>query len=107
MMHLWKISCRSDIYNIETGEIFAEAGDEIDEKLLDALRQNEISKFSVLITSNKLGAYIRNTIVAEKDAKRIDALASIYKIMRPGEPPTEESSEKFSMIFSLRELSLL
>ena len=83
-----------DIYNNDTGEIFAEAGDEIDEKLLDTLRQNEISKFLVLITSNKLGAYIRNTIIAEKDVKRADALAAIYKIMRPGEPPTEESSEK-------------
>ena len=82
---------------------FAEAGDEIDEKLLDTLRQNEIAKFLVLITSNKSGAYIRNTIVAEKDVKRADALAAIYKIMRPGEPPTEESSEKlfYDLFFAI------
>ena len=84
----------ADIFNNETGEIFGEAGDEIDEKLLDSLRENKISNFLVLVTSNKSGAYIRNTIIAEKDVKRADALASIYKIMRPGEPPTEESSEK-------------
>ncbi len=83
-----------DIFNNETGEIFGEAGDEIDEKLLDSLRENKISNFLVLVASNKTGAYIRNTIVAEKNVKRSDALASIYKIMRPGEPPTEESSEK-------------
>ena len=97
----------SDIYNKETGEIFAEAGNEIDEKLLDILRQNEVSNFLVLITSNKSGAYIRNTIFAEKDIKRSEALAAIYKIMRPGEPPTEESSEKLFYDLFLLELSLL
>ena len=72
---------------------------------MDSLRENKISNFLVLVTSNKSGAYIRNTIIAEKDVKRSDALASIYKIMRPGEPPTEESSEKLFMIFSLQELT--
>ena len=92
----------NDIFNKDTGEIFGEAGDEIDEKLIDLLRENKLSNFSVLITSNKSGAYIRNTIIAEKDVKRADALASIYKIMRPGEPPTEESSEKlfYDLFFS-------
>ena len=88
-----------DIYNDDTGEIFAEAGDEIDEKLLDTLGKTDTKVLS-LNYSNKLGAYIRNTIIAEKDVKRADALAAIYKIMRPGEPPTEESSEKLYMIFS-------
>ena len=44
-----------DIYNTETGEIFGESGDEIDEKLIESLRNNKVSKFSVLITSNKSG----------------------------------------------------
>ena len=92
----------NDLFNNETGEIYGEAGDEIDEKLIDLLRENKLSNFSVLITSNKSGAYIRNTIIAEKEVKRADALASIYKIMRPGEPPTEESSEKlfYDLFFS-------
>ena len=98
----------SDIFNKETGEIFGEAGNEVDEKLLESLRENKISNFSVLITSGKSGAYIRNTIVAEKDVKRTDALASIYKIMRPGEPPTEESSEKlfYDLFFARIESSV-
>ena len=81
-----------DIYNTET-EIFAEAGDEVDEKIIESLRNNKVSEFSAIITSAKSGPFIRNTIVLEK-IKRSEALASIYKIMRPGEPPTEESSEK-------------
>ena len=91
-----------DIYNQETGEIFGEAGDEIDSKLLDVLRENKIYSFSVIVTNNQFGSYIRNTVVLEKDVKRSEALASIYKIMRPGEPPTEESSEKlfFDLFFS-------
>ncbi len=92
----------NDIFNNETGEIYGEAGDEIEEKLIDLLRENKLTNFSVLITSNKSGTYIRNTMIAEKEVKRADALASIYKIMRPGEPPTEESSEKlfYDLFFS-------
>ena len=92
----------NDIYNQETGEIYGEAGDEIDEKILETLRNNNIKTFNVICTNISSGPYIRNTIVIEKDVKRAEALASIYKIMRPGEPPTEESSEKlfFDLFFA-------
>ena len=96
-----------DIFNEETGEIYGESGDEIDEKLVDNLRSNDINNFSVIITNIKSGPYIRNTIVAEKEVKRSEALAAIYKIMRPGEPPTEDSSEKlfFDLFFARLEAS--
>ena len=50
----------------------------------------------------KVGPYVRNTLQVENDVSRADSLAAIYKIMRPGEPPTEESSEKlfFDLFFS-------
>ena len=49
-----------------------------------------------------MGPYVRNTLQVENNATRADSLAAIYKIMRPGEPPTEESSEKlfFDLFFS-------
>ena len=97
----------TDIYNEESGEIYAEAGDEIDEKVIEILWNNKVVNFSVLVTSNKSGPYIRYTIILEKDVKRAEALAAIYKIMRPGEPPTEESSEKlfFDLFFARIEAS--
>ena len=58
-----------DIYNTETGEIFGEAGDEVDEKIVENLRNNNFSDFSVIITSAKYGPFIRNTIVLEKMQK--------------------------------------
>ena len=44
--------------------------------------------------NDKVGPYVRNTLLTESSSTRAEALAAIYKIMRPGEPPTEESSEK-------------
>ncbi|MEC8099878.1 MAG: DNA-directed RNA polymerase subunit beta [Pseudomonadota bacterium] len=91
-----------DIYDAETGEIFGEAGDEIDDKLIENLRKKNIDKFSIIKIKSNSGPYIRNTLILEKDVKRAEALAAIYKIMRPGEPPTEESAEKlfFDLFFS-------
>ena len=48
----------------------------------------------MLIINDKVGPYVRNSLLTESSATRTEALAAIYKIMRPGEPPTEESSEK-------------
>ena len=91
-----------DIYSKDTGEIFAEAGDEIDEKLFSSLQEAKIKNFFVIETGNKIGSYVRDTIQVDSNVSRADALASIYKIMRPGEPPTEESSEKlfYDLFFS-------
>ena len=91
-----------DIFNKDTGEIFAEAGDEIDEKLIELIESTNISELSVIVTNRDNGPYVRDTLQVEKSTSRQEALAAIYKIMRPGEPPTEESSEKlfFDLFFS-------
>ena len=92
-----------DIFNQETGEIFAEAGEEINEAKIDSLIKANIKKFKVIIINDQIGPYIRNTLLLESNATREDSLAAIYKIMRPGEPPTVESSEKlfFDLFFSV------
>ena len=84
-----------DLINEKTGEIFCEAGDEITENLLTALMKNKIKEFAVLNIDNiNVGPYIRNTMAADKNRTREDALVDIYKVMRPGEPPTIEAADK-------------
>ena len=83
-----------DLYNPETGEIYAEAGEEITEKSLAALLETGFKELPVLdIDHINIGAYIRNTLKVDKNSSREDALFDIYRVMRPGEPPTIESAE--------------
>lgn len=83
-----------DLINGETGEIFAEAGDEISEGLLKVFEAENIGEFPVLnIDHVNVGGYLRNTLIADKNATREEALLDIYRVLRPGEPPTLEGAE--------------
>ena len=83
-----------DIVDMETGQIYGEAGDEIDAKLLAVLKERGIKQFPILdIDHVTTGAYIRNTLKIDKNANREEALMDIYRVMRPGEPPTVEAAE--------------
>ncbi len=83
-----------DIVNTKTGEIYLEAGDEIDEKSLEVLDEAKVKTFPVLnIDYVNVGGYIRNTLAVDKNESRQDALFDIYRVMRPGEPPTMETAE--------------
>ena len=84
-----------DMINTETGEVLIEAGGEIEEKTLESLEECGIDQISVLgIDHINVGAYIRNTIRQDRTTSREEALLEIYKVMRPGEPPTVETAEK-------------
>jgi DNA-directed RNA polymerase subunit beta len=83
-----------ELVNEKTGEIFAEAGDEINEKTLAALKDagfNELRMLDIDHINN--GPYIRNTLKADKVENYEQALVEIYRVMRPGEPPTRETAE--------------
>jgi DNA-directed RNA polymerase subunit beta len=83
-----------DIINMNTGEIFGEAGDEIDKETLDSFREYGIKEFPILdIDHINTGAFIRNTLHIDKNNDREEALIDIYRVMRPGEPPTIEAAE--------------
>ena len=83
-----------DMVNYETGEIYAEAGDELDVTQIAALGELGFSTIEVLdIDHVTVGAYIRNTLRIDKNQVREDALFDIYRVMRPGEPPTSEAAE--------------
>ncbi len=83
-----------DIVNLKTGEIYAEAGDEITEEMLETLIEAKITSIDVLaIDGVNVGPYIRNTLALDKNASREEALVDIYRVMRPGEPPTLDTAE--------------
>jgi len=90
-----------DIVNYATGEIFLEAGDEIDDKTLKVLLSTGEDEIQILdIDHVNIGAYIRNTLAVDKNESRQDALFDIYRVMRPGEPPTLETAEAmFNSLF--------
>ncbi len=83
-----------DLYSPETGEIFAEAGEEITAKLLETLTGLGFDELPLLdIDHINIGPYIRNTLAIDKNSSREEALFDIYRVMRPGEPPTIDSAE--------------
>lgn len=83
-----------DLINESTGEIYIEAGDEVSAENLEKLDKAGIEKLELLdIDHISTGAWIRNTLAADKAEERQQALADIYRVMRPGEPPTLETAE--------------
>ena len=83
-----------DAVNYETGEIYAEAGDELDAVAIETLAEQGFNTIDVLdIDHVTVGAYMRNTLRVDKNSAREDALFDIYRVMRPGEPPTVEAAE--------------
>ncbi|NQV84585.1 MAG: DNA-directed RNA polymerase subunit beta, partial [Rhodospirillales bacterium] len=90
-----------DIINDKTGEIYVEAGDEITEELMELLAEAKIEKIETLAIDHvNVGPYVRNTLSIDKNINREEALIDIYRVMRPGEPPTLETAENlFNSLF--------
>ena len=90
-----------DLVNTKTGEIYAEAGEEITEKSLKVLNEAGYKEIPILdIDHVNVGAYIRNTLTVDKNMTREDALFDIYRVMRPGEPPTLDTAQlMFNSLF--------
>ena len=82
-----------DLVNPDTGEIYAEAGEELTEARLVALEESGVTELPMLAVDGSHGPWIRNTLAVDKNAAREDALVDIYRIMRPGEPPTPDTAE--------------
>jgi DNA-directed RNA polymerase subunit beta len=83
-----------NVMDDKTGEVAFEAGDEIDSKSLDKVEKLGLKTLETLAVDHiNVGAYIRNTMAADKCRNREDALVDIYRVMRPGEPPTLESAD--------------
>jgi DNA-directed RNA polymerase subunit beta len=83
-----------NIIDRETGEVLANANDEVTETLLKKLQEAGVEEVQTLYTNDlDRGAFISNTLRADETISRQAARVAIYRMMRPGEPPTEEAVE--------------
>ena len=99
----------TDIVDEKTGEVILEAGDELTEDDFEKLKEIKLKELPLLhIDYVRVGPYIRNTLVADKNTTREEALIDIYKIMRPGELPVVETADTLfrGMFFDLEHYDL-
>ena len=83
-----------DLINESTGEIYIEAGEEVSAENLEKLDKAGVDRIELLdIDHINTGPWIRNTLKVDKSEDRDMALDAIYRVMRPGEPPTRETAE--------------
>src|SRR5213595_1504040 len=83
-----------DLINEKTGEIYIEAGDEVTIENLQKLDEAGVKTLELLdIDYVNTGPWIRNTLKADKAEDGDQALSDIYRVMRPGEPPTRETAD--------------
>ena len=83
-----------NIIDPDSGEILAYANDEITEELLATLRDAGIKQLETIYTNDlDSGAYISQTLRTDETADQMAARIAIYRMMRPGEPPTEDAVE--------------
>ncbi len=84
----------NDIIDEKTGMIYMEAGDEVTEEAIETLTEAGIDSLDTLAIDHiNVGPYLRNTLAVDKNTTREEALIDIYRVMRPGEPPTLETAE--------------
>lgn len=98
---LYGLILATDIVDQETGEIIANANEEITEMTLARMRDAGISDFETLyINDLNHGPYISQTLRIDETTDQTAARIAIYRMMRPGEPPTEEAVEMlFNRLF--------
>jgi len=83
-----------NVVDKETGEVVARANDEITEAVLEALQAAKVAKFETLYTNEMdHGPYISQTLTVDETVDQWTARVAIYRMMRPGEPPTEDAVE--------------
>jgi len=94
-----------NVVDTETGEILGSANDEITETMLAKLKEAESSSIQTIYTNDlDQGPYISQTLRMDETADQFAARVAIYRMMRPGEPPTEEAVESlFNGLFYAEE----
>ncbi len=98
-----------DLIDENTGLVLAEAGEELLGETIRRLVENGIEEIPVLdIDQTTIGPYIRNTLAIDRCQSREDALLEIYRVLRPGEPPTLETAEALfhSLFFDIERYDL-
>jgi len=84
----------ADVVNAKTGEVLAECGAEVTSDLLDQMREAGVGSFPVLSGADNRELFeVRETLVKDSTRGTDEALVEIYRRMRPGDPPTIESTK--------------
>ncbi|MEQ9057976.1 MAG: DNA-directed RNA polymerase subunit beta [Gammaproteobacteria bacterium] len=94
-----------DVVNKDTGEVLASANDEITEEVLEKLVKEGVSEIETIFANDlDHGAYISETLRIDPTTTPLEAQVEIYRMMRPGEPPTKEAAENlFKNLFFTEE----
>jgi len=89
----------------ESGEVFANVNSEITEELLEQIVESDIDEVTTLYVNDlDRGPYISNALAIDPTTTRLEALVEIYRMMRPGEPPTKDAAENlFKNLFFTQE----
>ncbi|GAB3514789.1 DNA-directed RNA polymerase subunit beta [Pseudoxanthomonas daejeonensis] len=83
-----------DVVDANTGELLATANDEISDEQLAAFRKAGVASVGTLwVNDLDRGAYLSNTLRIDPSRTQLEALVEIYRMMRPGEPPTKEAAQ--------------
>ncbi|MBL8266833.1 DNA-directed RNA polymerase subunit beta [Steroidobacter sp.] len=83
-----------DVFNTDTGEILAKANEILTVAVIDKLIEAGISEIRALYVNDlDRGPYISDTLRIDATRTRLEALVEIYRMMRPGEPPTKDAAE--------------
>ena len=98
---LFGASLAADIFNKETGEIMFACNSEITEELVAEFFEKEVTSFQTIYTNDlDCGPFVSHTLRIDSTTSKLEAMVEIYRMMRPGEPPTKESAENlFSNLF--------
>ena len=82
------------IANGETGEVVAEANSELTGEVIQAIRESGTKSFDVIYTNDvDRGAFVSDTMRIDSTTNALEAQVEIYRMMRPGEPPTKEAAQ--------------
>ena len=89
------------VIDTASGEVLLECNGELTEEVLNTLREKEIEAIETIYTNEiDCGPFISDTLAGDSTRTELEALVEIYRMMRPGEPPTKESAENlFSNLF--------
>jgi DNA-directed RNA polymerase subunit beta len=90
-----------DVVDTDTGELIARANDEITAERLEAIKEAGLKELRTIYTNDvDRGPYISNTLSIDPTGSQLEAQVEIYRMMRPGEPPTKDAAENlFNNLF--------
>ncbi len=94
-----------DIVNEETGEVLVECNAEITPEILEILAEHDVKELVTLYTNDlDCGSFVSDTLRSDPTTNKLEALVEIYRMMRPGEPPTKDAAENlFNNLFFVPE----